>query len=60
MNINLPYKVRLVIYLFTVIMSPVVGYLKVKGYIGDVELGLWTAEVTAVSALAAINVTPDK
>jgi len=60
MNINLPYRVRLTIYLFTLLMSPVVGYLKVKGFIGDVEVALWTAEVTAVSALAAINVTPDK
>ena len=56
MNINLPPKVRQALYILTVIGTPVVVYLASKGYIGDLEVVLWTAEVSAVSALAAFNV----
>lgn len=52
-TINIPAKVRFLIYLLTAIGTPVVGYLKVKGYIGDPELALWAAEVTVSNTLAA-------
>lgn len=56
-TINIPAKVRFLIYLLTAIGTPVVGYLKVKGYIGDHEVNLWFGEVTVVAALAGFNVT---
>lgn len=55
MNLNLPAKVRRALYAFTVLGTPVVAYLQVKGLIGDPEAVLWAAEVTVVSALAALN-----
>lgn len=56
MQVNLPIQVRLALYIFTAIASPVVAYLLAKGYIGELEMLLWSTEVTAVSALAAFNV----
>lgn len=59
MTINLPYYVRAVLYVLTAIGSPFVVYLASKGYIGDLEVTLWSAEVAAVSLLAAFNVSKD-
>lgn len=56
MSINLPARARLVAYVVTALGTPVIAYLKVKGFIGDAETALWGAEVTVVSALAAFNV----
>ena len=56
MQINLPPKVRVTLYIGTAILSPVVAYLLAKGYIGDLEMLLWSTEVTAVAALAAFNI----
>jgi hypothetical protein len=55
MNVNLPPKVRATLYVATVILTPLVVYLKARNYIGDLELTLWSAEVMAVGALAAFN-----
>ena len=55
MQVNLPPKVRKAIYVVTLVGTPLVVYAKAKGYIGDLEVALWGAEVTAVSALAALN-----
>jgi hypothetical protein len=57
MNINPPRKVRAAIYIFTAIGTPVVAYLAAKGLIGDLEVVLWSAEVTVASSLAALNIT---
>ena len=57
MTLNLPYKVRAFLYVLTTIGTPIIAYLLAKGIIGDLELTLWSAVVTAVSALAAFNVT---
>jgi hypothetical protein len=56
MNVNLPYKVRRALYVATIVGAPVVAYLQAKGIIGTVEVSLWLAEVTVISALAAFNV----
>lgn len=56
MNLNIPPKVRAGLYLFTALGSPIAAYLLAKGVIGELEMALWAAEVTAVSALAAFNV----
>jgi hypothetical protein len=55
MTLNLPPRVRLALYLLTVIGTPIAVYLQAKGIIGDLEFILWGAEVTAVTGLAAIN-----
>lgn len=59
MTINVPYRVRIGLYIFTALGSPVIGYLVAKGTIGELELALWMAEVSAVNALAAFNVKPN-
>lgn len=59
MTINIPYKIRAGLYVFTMIGSPIVAYLAAKTYIGDLEVGLWLAEVTVISALAAFNTKPN-
>lgn len=57
MKINLPYQVRAALYILTAIGTPVVAYLLAKGIIGELEMSLWAAEVTVVTAMAALNVT---
>lgn len=58
MTINIPYKVRAALYILTAVGTPVMLYLFAKGFVGELELTLWSAEITAVSALAAFNTTP--
>lgn len=60
MNLSLPSKVRAALYIVTALGTPIIGYLLAKGIIGELEVALWSALVTAVSALAAFNVAPDK
>lgn len=60
MKINLPYKIRLGLYIVTGLSGPVMVYLLAKGWIGTLEMGLYTAEMSFVSILAALNVTPDQ
>lgn len=56
MQVNLPPKVRLALYVATGLLTPVVVYLQAKGIIGQLEVALWSAEVLFMSALAAFNV----
>lgn len=60
MTFNLPYKVRAALYVATSVFTPVVAYLFAKEYIGELEVGLWSAEVAVVTALAAFNTVPTK
>lgn len=60
MRINPPRRVRAALYVLTAVGTPVVAYLKAKGYIGDLELTLWAAEVTVVNGLAALNTPPSE
>lgn len=48
---------RRIIYVITVIATPVVVYLRAKDYIGDLELALWGAEVSTVTTLAGVKTT---
>lgn len=57
MRINLPSKVRAAIYVFTAVGSPIMGYLLARGIIGELEMALWTAEIAAVTAMAALNIS---
>lgn len=47
--------IRRVLYVCSAVGTPVVGYLRAKNYIGDLEVALWASEVTAVLALAGYN-----
>lgn len=59
MEFNIPAKIRATLYILTALGTPVIAYLAATGVIGNLEVSLWSAEVTAVSALAAFNITPD-
>lgn len=60
MTVTIPSRVRLILYVLTVLGTPVVGVL-VDQNIWPSWVGvLWSAEVAAVGTLAASNVTPDK
>lgn len=60
MRINLPTKVRAALYVITALGTPVIGYLLAKGTISELEVGLWGGLVTAVNAMAALNVSNPK
>lgn len=60
MTLNVPYKARAVLYVLTAIGSPVIAYLAAREIIGELEVALWSAEVTIVAALAAFNTVPTK
>jgi hypothetical protein len=57
MQLNIPYKVRAILYIANAVGSPLMAYLLAKGIIGTLEVTLWAAEMTAVFALAGLNVT---
>ena len=54
---NLPPKVRAILYAVIAVSSPVVAYLGTEGTISSFVVGLFSVIVTAVSALAFGNVT---
>lgn len=56
MEINIPPKVRLWLYIFTLFTTPVVAVLTEQAILPTWVLTLWTAEVAVVSSLAAFNV----
>ena len=60
MEFNLPPRVRAGLYVLTALATPVVAYLFAKGFIGELEVVLWGAEVTAVNAMAALNTNVNK
>lgn len=59
MTLNVPPKIRAALYALNVIGSPIMAYLLARGVIGTLEVTLWAAEMTAVFALAGLNVKPE-
>lgn len=59
MKVTLPYKLRIALYVFTALGTPIIAYLSAKGYLGELEVALWSAEVTIVAGMAAFNVVVD-
>lgn len=57
MRVNLPDRVRLVLYIITALGTPVVGVLTEQTILPTWAMTLWTAEVAVVTAMAALNVT---
>lgn len=58
MSFNISPTFRVGIYVLNLLGAPVVVYLRARGVIGDLELTLWGAEVSAMSLLAGVHV-PD-
>lgn len=58
MTLNVPYKIRGAIYVFTALGTPLIAYLFAKEFIGELEVTLWSGLVAAVNAMAAINTVP--
>lgn len=56
MNINLPPKLRLAIYITNGIGSIIVIYLATKGIVGDPETVAWASYSLFTSGLAGYNV----
>lgn len=60
MPINLPSRVRQAIYIIATVASPTVYYLNQQAVVNDFWFGLFSVVMSAVTVLAAINVTPDE
>lgn len=60
MIFNVPYKVRAGLYALTAIGTPVIAYLFAKEIIGELEVTLWAAEVSVVTAMAGFNTRPSE
>lgn len=56
MTINIPANIRTALYVLTVMTSPLIAYLNVTGKIGENEVTLYFAYVTAIAAMAGFNV----
>lgn len=56
-KVNFPPKVRAGLYIITALGTPLMGVLSEQHFVPDWAMTLWTAEVAAVSAMAALNVT---
>lgn len=56
MKITVPRPIRIGLYLFTMLGSPVVAYALAKGWIGTTEVALWSAETTVVAGIAGLHV----
>lgn len=53
---NVAKKLRITIYVLNVLGTPFIAYALAKGWIGELEVQLWAAEVTAMAAMAGLNV----
>ena len=60
MKLNLPSQVRAALYVIIAVSSPVVTYLGTEEVLSKFWVGLFSVVVTAVSALALANVTPEE
>lgn len=56
MNINLPPRVRQVIYILAAVSQPVMLFLLDNARVNDFQYGLFTVVMVAVTSLAAVNV----
>lgn len=57
MRVNLPDRVRVTLYVITALGTPLISVLTEQKFIPDWAMTLWSAEVAAVTAMAALNVT---
>lgn len=57
MRVNPSRRLRVAVYVLNIVGTPIVMYARAKGWIGDLELNLWGAEVAAAFTLAGLNVS---
>lgn len=57
MRVNLPDRVRVALYVITALGTPLVGVLTEQSILPLWVMTLWSAEVAAVTAMAALNVS---
>lgn len=57
MRVNLPDRVRVLLYVITALGTPLMGVLVEQNFLPTWAMTLWTAEVAAVGAMAALNVS---
>lgn len=50
-------NIRFAIYILTAVLSAIIGYANIKGWIGDPELTLWAGLSAIVNGLSAANVS---
>lgn len=55
MRLNPPRRVRVAIYVCNVVAAPVVAYAFSKGWIGTLEMTLYSSEVAGAFMLAGLN-----
>lgn len=55
-RVNVAKKLRIAIYVLNVLGTPLIAYALAKGWIGELEVQLWATEVTAMAAMAGLNV----
>ena len=58
-NINIPSKIRNILYIFTALGSIIVAYLSATQVISSNEVAAWTAFTAFIAGLAKLNITPD-
>lgn len=54
--VDLADEIRFAVYGVTLLGTPLVAYAAARGWIGDAEVQLWSAEVTAAGTLAAAHI----
>jgi hypothetical protein len=59
MTINPPRRVRALIYVANVLGAPLIAYAFAKGWVGELEVTLFSAEVSAAFLLAGLNTAPE-
>lgn len=58
MTINVPEKLRGLLYIIVMVGGPIVAYAMDKGWIGAQELALWTGLTSIVALIARFNLAP--
>lgn len=56
MTVTIPAKVRTALYILTILAAPLVAYLNATEVIGENEVTMFAAYVTAIAAMAGFNV----
>ena len=58
MTINVPEKLRGLLYIIVMVGGPIVAYAMDKEWIGAQELALWAGITSIVSLIARFNLAP--
>ena len=60
MNVTIPARLRLALYIFTTFGSLLVTYFTATGVLGTNEVALWTGFTAAIAAMAGFNTPATK